>query len=42
MSLPSHHPGDTLLIDYAGGGLCEGAALVVATHTAYCLSLIHI
>lgn len=36
MSLPSHHPGDTLLIDYAGGGLCEGAALVVATHTAYC------
>lgn len=36
MSVPSHHPGDTLLIDYAGGALCEGAALVVATHTAFC------
>ncbi len=36
MSLPSHHPGDTLLIDYAGGGLCEGASLAVATHMAFC------
>lgn len=36
MSLPSHHPGDTLLLDYAGGGLCEGAALAVATHMAFC------
>ncbi|SMH57815.1 ChrR family anti-sigma-E factor [Azospirillum agricola] len=36
MSLPSHHPGDTLLIDYAGGALCEGASLVVATHMAFC------
>lgn len=36
MSLPTHHPGDTLLIDYAGGGLPEGAALAVATHLALC------
>lgn len=36
MSLPSHHPGDPLLIDYAGGGLCEGASLAVATHMAFC------
>lgn len=36
MSLPSHHPGDTLLIDYAGGALSEGAALVLATHLAFC------
>lgn len=36
MSLPSHHPGDTLLIDYSGGALCEGASLVVATHLAFC------
>lgn len=36
MSLPTHHPGDMLLIDYAGGGLPEGPALVVATHLALC------
>ena len=36
MSLPSHHPGDALLIDYAGGALSEGAALAVATHLAFC------
>lgn len=36
MTLPSHHPGDILLIDYAGGGLPEGPALVVATHLALC------
>ncbi|PWC34239.1 ChrR family anti-sigma-E factor [Azospirillum sp. TSO35-2] len=41
MSLPSHHPGDTLLIDYAGGGLCEGAALAVATHMAFCPACRH-
>lgn len=36
MTLPSHHPGDTLLIDYAGGALGEGVALAVATHLALC------
>ncbi len=36
MSGPSHHPGEAVLIDYAGGALCEGAALVVATHLAFC------
>lgn len=36
MSGPSHHPGEALLIDYAGGALCEGASLVVATHLAFC------
>lgn len=36
MSLPTHHPGDALLMDYAGGGLPEPAALVLATHMALC------
>lgn len=36
MSGPSHHPGEAVLIDYAGGALCEGAALAVATHLAFC------
>lgn len=36
MTLPSHHPGDVLLIDYAGGSLPEGPSLVVATHLALC------
>ncbi|MBP2300225.1 ChrR family anti-sigma-E factor [Azospirillum picis] len=41
MTRPSHHPGDMLLIDYAGGGLCEGASLAVATHMAYCPACRH-
>ncbi|HYD70763.1 ChrR family anti-sigma-E factor [Azospirillum sp.] len=36
MSLPTHHPGDALLMDYAGGCLPEPAALVLATHMALC------
>jgi len=36
MSLPHHHPGDALLMDYAGGGLGEAGGLVVATHLALC------
>lgn len=36
MTVPSHHPGDTLLIDYAGGALGEAVSLVVATHLALC------
>lgn len=41
MMRPSHHPGDTLLIDYAGGALCEGASLAVAIHLAFCPSCRH-
>ncbi|WP_448203622.1 ChrR family anti-sigma-E factor [Azospirillum sp. sgz302134] len=33
---PTHHPGDTLLIDYAGGALDEAVSLAVATHLALC------
>ncbi|HEY0838367.1 MAG TPA: ChrR family anti-sigma-E factor [Azospirillum sp.] len=36
MSLPTHHPGDALLMEYAGGCLGEPAALVLATHLALC------
>ncbi|WP_029010325.1 ChrR family anti-sigma-E factor [Azospirillum halopraeferens] len=36
MSLPTHHPGDALLMDYASGSLGEGPALVVASHAALC------
>ncbi|MGQ9364743.1 ChrR family anti-sigma-E factor [Azospirillum sp. ST 5-10] len=36
MSLPTHHPGDALLLDYASGGLGEGPALVVASHMTLC------
>ena len=36
MSLPLHHPGDALLMDYAGGCLGEAGGLVVATHLALC------
>lgn len=36
MSPPTHHPGDALLLDYAGGGLGEAGGLVVATHLALC------
>ncbi|MCW2238275.1 ChrR family anti-sigma-E factor [Azospirillum canadense] len=36
MTVPTHHPGDTLLIDYAGGALDEAVSLAVATHLALC------
>ena len=36
MTVPTHHPGDTLLIDYAGGALDEAMSLAVATHLALC------
>ena len=36
MNLPTHHPGDALLMDYASGGLGEGPALVVASHMTLC------
>lgn len=36
MSLPTHHPGDALLMDYAGGGLGMAGGLLIATHLALC------
>ena len=36
MSKPNHHPDEALLLEYAGGGLTESIALVVATHLALC------
>ena len=34
--MPSHHPDDSLLIEYAAGSLAEAKALLVATHLALC------
>jgi putative transcriptional regulator len=34
--MPTHHPGDDLLIAYAAGSLEEPVALVIATHLALC------
>ena len=36
MTIPTHHPGEELLLDYADGSLPESAALAVATHLALC------
>jgi putative transcriptional regulator len=33
---PKYHPGEEILLDYAGGSLAEPQALVVATHLAFC------
>ncbi len=33
---PKFHPGEEILLDYAGGSLAEPLALVVATHLAFC------
>ncbi len=33
---PTHHPDREMLLDYADGSLGEPAALVVATHLAFC------
>lgn len=33
-AIPARMPSDALLLDYAAGALCEGCALVVATHIA--------
>ena len=32
----AHHPSDSLLLAYAGGGADEAVSLVVATHMAFC------
>ncbi len=32
----SHHPGEELLLAYAGGGADEAVSLIVAAHLAYC------
>ena len=34
--MPSHHPDQELLLDYAAGGLREPMALLLATHLALC------
>ena len=33
---PTHHPAREILLDYADGSLGEPAALVIATHLAFC------
>ncbi len=35
-AMPTHHPEETLLLDYAAGALGEAESLVVATHLALC------
>ncbi|MCK6449561.1 MAG: ChrR family anti-sigma-E factor [Alphaproteobacteria bacterium] len=35
-SMPSHHPDEALLLDYAAGALGEAESLAVATHLALC------
>lgn len=39
--MPSYHPGEDLLIDYAAGTLEEPIALLVATHLALCPACRH-
>jgi putative transcriptional regulator len=34
--MPTHHPSDEMLMDYASGSLTEAPALLVATHLALC------
>lgn len=41
MTLPRHHPGDALLLDYASGLLAEPVALAIATHLALCPACRH-
>ena len=36
MSLPTHHPDDMILMDYASGSLGEASSVVIATHLALC------
>ena len=36
MSLPTHHPDDMMLMDYASGSLGEASSVVLATHLALC------
>lgn len=36
MPMPSHHPFDAHLVDYASGALAEPLALMVATHLGWC------
>ena len=36
MTNPTHHPDREILLDYADGSLGEPAALVIATHLAFC------
>lgn len=41
MTLPRHHPGEALLLDYASGLLAEPVALAIATHLACCPACRH-
>lgn len=34
--MPTHHPDDSLLVEYAAGSLGEAKALLIATHLALC------
>lgn len=34
--MPTHHPDEALLLEYAAGSLGEAKALLVATHLAFC------
>jgi putative transcriptional regulator len=36
LTLPRHHPPESLLLEYASGSLREPQALALATHLAYC------
>lgn len=36
LSLPSHHPSESLLMDYASGALGEAWSLGIVTHLAFC------
>lgn len=36
MTIPSHHPDESVLMDYAAGSLPEAQSLVVASHLALC------
>jgi len=38
VAMPTHHPHDELLVDYAAGACGEGEGLFVATHLALCPS----
>lgn len=41
MTMPQHHPDESLLIEYANGSLAEAKALLVATHLALCPACRH-
>lgn len=38
LAMPTHHPDESLLIEYAAGSLSEAKSLLVATHLALCVA----